>query len=332
VELLSYGQSSNAFSVIRSKARTTAKTTTKALTSTSSGSSYCSLVEFYLGEESSTILGFRVYRSTDGSTYTEIGTENYGTLTSASSLGSPFYYYDYDATLTLGTTYYYKVQAFDSSGNLSAMSPVASATFQQPFTVALTSPTSGTTTGVSSSSRTFSFTLTSASLSSLWSSSYSDYFYFSLLIKNKTGTPAYYGEFRYNFSSSAWQAPGSYSSYGAANWSNPTTVTSGGISYSSSSETISVNLLNPTVSGNDDSYVTSNYGSLSFTSGETYEWDVFGDWEGSNYDDLGTYEAMYPAFFVKATSSSSGTGYGVSYANTYLNGEGSTNGSFSFTY
>jgi hypothetical protein len=41
---------------------------------------------------------------------------------------------------------------------------------------------------------------------------------------------------------------------------------------------------------------------------------------------------MYPAFFVKATSSSSGTGYGVSYANTYLNGEGSTNGSFSFTY
>ena len=41
---------------------------------------------------------------------------------------------------------------------------------------------------------------------------------------------------------------------------------------------------------------------------------------------------MDPAFFVKATTTSSGIGYGVSYANTYAYGEGATNGSFTFTY
>jgi hypothetical protein len=299
----------------------------KALTTTSSGStSYCALIEFYFESSSSTIYGFNVYRSTDGTNYTEIGTENYGTATS-SSLDAPYYYYDYDATLVTGTTYYYKVQAFDSSGNLSSMSPVASATFMTPFTVALTSPAKGTTTGtLTSTSRTFSFTLSNTAL---WSATYSDYFYFSLFIKNKTGTPVYYGEFRYNFSK-GWQIPGSYGLYGAASWSSPTTLSSG-VSYSSG--TISVDLTNTSVVGNDDSYIISSTDSaFSLSSGVTYEWDVFGSWEGENYDDVGSSDAMYPASFVKVDSSSSGSGYGESLANTYYNGEGSTNGSFSFTY
>jgi hypothetical protein len=318
---LSIGQSNNTFAVAHRALKP------KALTTTSSGStSYCALIKFYLGSSASTIYGFNVYRSTDGTNYTEIGTENYGEATSTSSLGSEYYYYDYDATLVTGTTYYYKVQAFDSSGNLSSMSPVASATFMTPFTVALASPENGTTTGtLTSTSRTFSFALSNIAL---WSSSYSDYFYFSLFIKNKTGTPVYYGEFRYNFSK-GWQIPGSYGLYGAASWSSPTTLNSG-VTYSSG--TISMDLTNMSVVGNNDSYISSTDGAFSLTSGVTYEWDVFGSWEGENYDDAGSSDAMYPASFVKVDSSSSGSGYGESLANTYYNGEGSTNGSFTFTY
>ena len=205
------------------------------------------------------------------------------------------------------------------------MSPVAGATFMNPFTVSLTSPLNNATT-ITGTSRSFSFTLSD---STLWSSSRSDYFYFSLYIKNKTGVPCYYGEFRYNFSTSSWQAPGSYSaSTGTSSWTRATAVS--GVSYSSG--VISVDLLNSTVSNNNDSYVVSAYGSLDLLSGATYEWDIYGDWWGTSYGDLGTSSAMDPGFFVKTTTSSSGTGYGVSYANTYANGEGSLNGAFSFSY
>jgi hypothetical protein len=317
LELLSYGQSNKLFAF--AKQGTEAKSLSMAGTSTS----YYALLNFNLGTKSSTILGFNVYRSSDGTTFTQIGTENYGALTSISSLGSSFYYYDYDATLALGTTYYYKVQAFDASGSLSSMSPVAGAPFMKPFTLSLTSPATGAT---ATSTPTFTFALSDITL---WSSSLSDYFYFALFIKDKTGEPTYYGEFRYKFSTSTWQAPGSYSkSTSVANWTNPTSVT--GITYSSG--IITVDLTNSTVYNNDNSYVTSNYGSFTLLSGYTYEWDIFGDWWGASYDDLGTSDAMDPAYFVKTTTSSSGTGYGVSYANTYANGEGSLNGSYSFSY
>ncbi len=273
------------------------------------------------------ILALVYFNKSDGSTYTQIGTENYGSLISTNSLGTPFEYYDYDATLVLGTTYYYKAQAFDASGNLSSMSPVASALFMKPFTLSLASPSNGTTTAVTGSSRTFGFTLSNTTL---WSSSYSDYFYFSLFIKDKIGNPVYYGEFRYSFSASQWQAPGGYNRDGTANWTGraPNQVT--GISLSSA--TISVDLTNSTVNGNDDSYVSTAYGAFELLSGHTYEWDVFGDWWGTSYDDVGASDAMDSAYFIKTTTSSSGTGYGVSNANNYINGEGSLNGSYSFSY
>ena len=66
--------------------------------------------------------------------------------------------------------------------------------------------------------------------------------------------------------------------------------------------------------------------------GHTYEWDVFGDWWGTSYDDVGASDAMDSAYFIKTTTSPSGTGYGVSNANNYINGEGSLNGSYSFSY
>jgi hypothetical protein len=197
----------------------------------------------------------------------------------------------------------------------------------EPFTAALSYPDNGTTSEVTSSARTFSFKFSNTDL---WSSSCSNYFYFSLFIKDKTGDPVYYGEFRYSFSSGVWQIPGSYDrTYGTASWTNATALSSG-VSYSSG--TVSVDLTNTSVINNDDSYVSKNYGSFGLTSGSTYEWDVFGSWMGTSEGDLGTYYAMYPTFFVKVNSSSSGSGYGVSYANTELNGEGSTNGSFAFSY
>ena len=42
--------------------------------------------------------------------------------------------------------------------------------------------------------------------------------YFSFFIKDKIGNPVYYGEFRYSFSASQWQAPGGYNRDGTANW------------------------------------------------------------------------------------------------------------------
>jgi hypothetical protein len=323
LKLLSYGQSYDTFAVTRQRRLV------KALSpaGTSPATSYVSLFQFDLGSGTSTILGFNVYRSSDGSSYTQIGTENYGSLTSTNSLGTPFEYYDYDATLVLGTTYYYKAQAFDASGNLSSMSPVASALFMKPFTLTLTSPSNGTTTAVTSSTRTFFFTLSDTTL---WTASLSDYFYFSLFIKDKIGDPVYYGEFRYDFSMGQWQAPGGYNHNGTANWTSSTATQVTGISYSSA--TISVDLLDSTVSGNDDSYVSSAYGAFELLSGHSYEWDIFGDWLGTSYDDVGVYDAMDSAFFAKATTSASATGDGVSYANTYINGEGSLNGSYSFSY
>jgi hypothetical protein len=331
LELLAYGQSNNVFSVAKQKSLMKTKALSSA--STSPATSYFALFQFDLGTSTSAILGFNVYRSPDGSNFTQIGTENYGNPTSTYGLGSAFQYYDYDATLALGTTYYYKVQAFDSLGNLSSMSPVASATFQAPFTLSLISPSSGTT--VTSSTPTFTFSISNTAL---WSSTLSDYFNFSLYIKDKTGLPCYYGEFRYNFSMGIWQAPGAYSSStGVASWTPASPISLGGITYSSGS--ISVDLSNSSVKNNNDRYRNAYtvdtggaLGTFPFVQGTTYEWDVFGDWWGGSYDDLGASDAMDSAYFVKTTSSSSGTGYGVSYANTYLNGEGSLNGSFSFSY
>ena len=133
LELLSSGQSNDVFAISRQRKLVKALS----LAGTSPATSYVSWFQFDLGSGASTILGFNVYRSSDGSSYTQIGTENYGSPISTNSLGTPFEYYDYDATLVLGTRYYYKAQAFDASGNLSSMSPVASALFMKPFTLNL---------------------------------------------------------------------------------------------------------------------------------------------------------------------------------------------------
>jgi hypothetical protein len=333
--LLSYGKTnsgtfafsrSTGTSAITSKALTTSSSTSKSLTtSSSSSSSYYADLLFYI---SSSILGFDVYRSSDGSSYSKIETVNLGSLYTNSSYGSAFYYLDYDSSLSLGTTYYYKVKAFSDDSHYSSFSPILSAAFVAPFKDYLSSPSDSATI---SSSPTFSFYISNTDL---WSSSAADYFYFSLLVKDSAGNVAFYGEYRYSFARSEFEAPGAYytsGSYkGAANWSSYKVAS--GISYSSG--TISIVASTACAAGYVDTYVQSS--GLSLSSGTTYEWDVYGDWPYGYYYgyEVGTSSVMEPAYFVKSgsSSSSSGSAAGISFANTYASGNASSNGSFEFIY
>ena len=324
--MLSYGKSSSTFAFTR-------KTLGKALTTSSSSSSYYSELSFYLtnGQSYASILGFDVYRSSDGSSYGKIATVNYGELYTNKSYGSAFYYLDNDSSLALGTTYYYKVKAFSDDSHYSSFSPILSAGFVAPFKDYLASPSDGASL---SSSPTFTFTISNTDL---WSSDAADYFYFSLLVRDMAGNVAFYGEYRYDFAAGKFEAPVSYnSSYGYANWNSYKTAS--GISYSSG--TISIVASSACSSSYVDSYLQST--AFSPTSGTTYEWDVYGDWPyGAYYGDVGSSSAMESAFFEKdgtVTSSSSspggssGTAKGLSYANTYAGGAASSNGSFEFSY
>ena len=140
LSLQSYGKSASSFAFRGTGGE-------KALTASSSASSYYSLLSFYLTQRGSyvKILGFDVYRSSDGSNYDKIATANYGSLSSNGTLDSAFYYSDYDSTLELGATYYYKVKAFSDDSHYSSFSPILSASFVAPFTASLSSPKTGAT-------------------------------------------------------------------------------------------------------------------------------------------------------------------------------------------
>ncbi len=270
------------------------------------------------------ILGFDVYRSTDGSGFARVARVNLGELGY-----DGFSYSDFDPALQIGGTYYYKARAFSSDpGNDAywADSPVVNASFLAPFTISLTSPDSGSS--LSSSDATATSLKFKISNTALWSANVADYFYFSLLIKDKVGDPAFYGEYRYNFSKSRFEAPGSYDrDYGTASWSSVKTPT--GLSYDTG--IISIVLGTACSSSYDDSYYKTN--GLSLTQGSVYEWDVYGSWYGVNYGDVGSSSSMNPPYFEKAGSStSSSSGMGYAYANDFTGGVGSLNGAYEFYY
>jgi len=329
--MLSYGRSNSSFAFVR-KGPTSALAA-KALSAGSSASSYFADIEFSLSPSSTGILGFDVYRSSDGVSYGKIARVNYGALSTTASLGGPFTYDDYDSTLRPGTSYYYYVQAFNDDSHYSGNSPVMSAPFVAPFTATLVSPPSGTTLGSTASYPLLAFSISNAAL---WSQSAADYFYFSLYIRDKAGDPAFYGEYRYNFASGLFQAPKSYSS-GVANWTTRSgranAITVSGISYSGG--TISINTSQACTATYANT--ASGAGGFSPVSGVAYEWDIFGDWASTSAD-LGTSPAMDPAYFVKdgsvtgGSAAVSGNASGVSYAQTYAGGDATINGSFDFIY
>lgn len=70
------------------------------------------------------VVGYYVYRSVDNVTWQKYGIVN-------NKVQAPGYFWFYDGGLTNGMTVYYKVQAFDKKGNLSAVSDVTSVTTSQ---------------------------------------------------------------------------------------------------------------------------------------------------------------------------------------------------------
>lgn len=202
----------------------------RALTNSSGGStSYFPNYYFYLSKP---VLGYDVYRSTDDSTWTNVARVNLGALTSSNS-SSPLTYTDVDPSLSLGTTYYYEIQGFDSSG-FSPASASAGAAFLPPFTLSLVdsiyTAASAPTTEVDMTALSAYPLKFAISNTALWSpaSAANYFFYFSLLISDMVGgasasngenySPAFYGEFRYDFSTGKFEAPTSYNStYGYAN-------------------------------------------------------------------------------------------------------------------
>jgi len=295
-------------------------------TSTDAASSSCirSSLSFKLSRSKS-ILGFDVYRSSDGTSYDRVARVNFG------DFGTDYSYSDFDPALERNKTYYYYARAFSNDPGYSgywADSPAVSATFLGPFSLSLVSPVSGSSissSGLASSALTFMISNTA-----LWSASVADYFYFSLLVKDKAGDPAFYGEYRYDFSAEAFEAPGGYDRTGAASWSQYKALSSGAMAYSGG--TISIDLSKACAAAYADTYGESGL-AASLVVGSAYEWDIFGAWEGSGSAAVGSSSAMMPAYFEKAGSSTSaGSGIGYAYGNTFSGGVGGKNGAFEFDY
>lgn len=313
LDLQSYGRSANLFSL-------SPRTGGRVLGTSASPSSYVSRISFYLQQNGSpaSILGFDVYRSTNSFTFSKVARVNLGRLRSTTDLNSAFSYSDYDPTLALGTTYYYKVVAFSDDSNFSPYSPVLWSRFLPPFTLSLVSPADGSSLA---STPNLAFSISSQSL---WSGAQSAYFNFSLFVRDKAGATVFYGEYRYDFATGRFEAPGSYGSDGVADWTSP--IAASGLSYSNG--TITINPALACAATFDDATATGSRIALSLSSGQTYEWEIFGDWLGSSYGAVGSSTAMDSASFLAAGSTGS---LSASYANTYEGGEGSLNGSFSFT-
>jgi len=317
LDLESYGRSNRLFSLTRRAA-------TRSLTASDSASSYGAslffdIVDSYLMPVK--ILGFEVYRSNDYINFAKIDRVNFGGLMSTADIGSSFSYSDHDASLALGTTYCYKVRAFSDDTHYSGYSPVLSASYLPPFTTVLTSPGNGS---ALSTSPQFSFSISNAAL---WSPGAANYFYFALFVRDKSGTPVFYGEYRYNFSQARFEAPGSYGSTGIAVWSSPRQMA--GIAYSNG--TITIDSAQACTSAYADSIATYPMSGLSLGSGVTYEWDVFGNWGGTGSGAVGLSTSMYSAYFTKAGSPSN-SAIAYSNANTYEGGEATLNGSFEFKW
>ena len=288
------------------------KASTDSLASLPSGSiSYRTAISFKFQTASSggsavPILGYTVYRSEDfGVTWTSVGTVNYG-ATSTGNLGTHTFY-DTDSQLTTDVAYKYKVTAFTDDTHTKTSAVMGLVYFLPPFTISLSGPANKSTAIDSTDLPNCEFTISDPRL---WSSSVSDYFYFSPVIRKADGTTVYLGYFCYQFSTSQllfWYRAGSY-------WAADVSVTSL-LSFDSATGKVS---LDPRIFNEFTNYATS--ADVALESGLTYYWDIFGDFTGSASTNTA-------AYFQK-----SGTNcVSRSYADVYQNGQETLNGWFSFT-
>lgn len=275
--------------------------------------SYRAAVSFKLldGTNNVAIRGFDVFRSTNGTNFTKVGTVNYGALSTGSS--GTHTYYDTDSALEAGTTYYYKIRAFTDSANYKESDGTARAKLMAPFQANLTAPLNQTSfdynpTSPNTSIPDFVFTISNTDL---WSSAESDYFYFFLTIKEKSGDLKYIGRFRYNFAQSRFDCK-----VGNTSWFKLTSLglDPGDINYSNGNITIKPAVLLEGLSN------AATGAAIEFEEGVTYEWDIRGDLKVLNKS------SNHPAYFEKAYTG----GVSRSYADVYSTGANTINGAFEF--
>lgn len=295
----------------------------KALSPISTGSvSYRAALTFQFVDTNSAdvpILGFRVYRSTDGgSSYVLAGTVDYGTPSVGSKddkeKNGTHTYYDADSSLTEGVSYTYKIEAFTDDIHTLTSSPAGATSFLPAFTSSLASPANKKA-SVDPATTNFTYTISNPSL---WSSSLSDYYFFAPLIKHKDGNIVYYGEFFYRFSDGllAYRYGDSYYSVVAD---------CGGVidDYLTFDATTGTVTLKPALFC---AYTNCYSGAApSYSSGLTYEWDIFGKTSGA-LGTLGNPDYMTASWFQKSGTNA----ISKSLADAPQNGQDTLNGWYSF--
>jgi hypothetical protein len=296
----------------------------KALTPISTGSvSYRAALTFQFVDANSIdvpILGFRVYRSTDGGTsYTLAGTVNYGKLSVGTkddkTTNGTHTYYDADSSLTEGVSYTYKVEAFTDDVHTLTSNPTGAMAFLPAFTSSLASPANKAA-SVDPATTSFTFTVSNRAL---WNASISDYYFFAPLIKSKDGTIVYYGQFFYDFAADKlyfyYSSPAS--AYDITQYCGSSSLADY-FSFDAASGTIT---LKPALFCANTNYGTG--ATPSYSSGATYEWDIFGYASGT----LGDPSYMTASWFQKSAKNA----VSKSLADVYQNGQDTLNGWYSFT-
>ncbi len=274
--------------------------------------SYRAAITFKLldGANNVAIRGFDVSRSTDGATWTKVGTVNYGTLSTGSN--GVHTYFDTDSALETGVTYYYKIRAFTDSANYKESDVTAQAKLMAPFQANLSTPANQTSFDYNPASPAttipeFKFTISNTDL---WNATESDYFYFFLTIKEKSGDWKYIGRFRYRFiSTPRFECKVGNAWYGLTSLG----LAAGAINYDNGTITIK-----PAVLLNGYSNAATG-AAIEFEEGVTYEWDIYGDLAVLGSSD-------HPAYFEKAYTG----GVSKSYADVYSTGANTINGAFEF--
>jgi len=279
--------------------------------------SYRASIEFKFQEAATTtnvaITGFDVYRSTDNVTFVKIGSQIYGAPNSGSLSAPPnadvdgvHTYFDTDSRLVMdgSTIYYYKIVAIN--GSFTNESSVGQCYLSAPFSYNLSAPLNRATMSAAAP-HNYSFTISNTSL---WNASQSDFFCFSLKIREKSGTWKFIGQFRYNFSTAAFQIK-----YGNGSWFTLADfgLAPADITYADGTITIKAAVL-------DSANVNwALGGAMAYQNGVAYQWDITGD-----SDVLGG--GGHPAWFEKTTSG----GLSRTYGNGYNEGGDAMNGLFEF--
>lgn len=248
------------------------------------------------------IRGFDVYRSTDGVSFTKVGTQQYGYLSTGSS--GVHSYFDTDSKLVEGGTYTYKVVAYTSASKTKE-SGVVSTKLMAPFAANLATPANqaaiSTTGGATNPAYTFTVSNTT-----LWNAAVSDYFYFELTITEKTGALKYLGKYRYDFAVSLFQYFDAYS----GTWEDTGPV----LTYAAGTLTISSDL--PEYGGSN----LYSGSAMVYDIGTAYEWDIIGALKAIDGAD-------HPAWFQKSSTG----GIAKSYGDGYSEGANTMNGRFEFS-